>query len=95
MDVGALTRKNVRRGWKHESHQRGSGGSAGPLYFRGFLGETRGIYSDTRDSFWGLIEPQGVVEPQYVAPEPPVEAPQVVPQAFSPVMVTRPPLNVK
>lgn len=95
MDVGVLTRKNERKERRNDSRHRGSDGSAGPLYFRGFLGETRGIYSDTRDSFWGLIEPQGVVEPQYVAPEPPVEAPQVFPRAFSPVTVTRPPLNVK
>ncbi len=95
MDVGALTRKNEMRGRRHESHQSGSGGSAGPLYFRGFLGEIRNIGSRTRDSYWGINETKGVVESQYAAPEPLVEAPQVAPQAFSPVMVTRPPLNVK
>ena len=95
MDVGALTKKNERKGRKHESHQSGSGGSAGPLYFKGFLGEIRSIGPRTRDSFWGINETQGVVESQYVAPEPLMEAPQVVSPAFSPVMVTRPPLNVK
>jgi len=94
-DVGALIRKNEKKGRKHESHRNGSGGSAGPLYFRGFLGEIRSMDSRTRDSFWGLKETSRVVEPQYVPPEPPVEAPQVTPLAFSPVMATRPSVNAK
>ena len=73
MDVGALIRENEWKGWKHESHH---GGSAGPLYIRGFLGEIRSVDTKTRDSFWGLKETQSVVEPQYVPPTPAVEAPQ-------------------
>jgi len=94
-DVGALIKKNERKGRKHGSRQIGNGGSAGPLYFRGFLGEIRSMDFRTRDSFWGLKETSRVVEPQYVPPEHPVEAPQVAPLAFSPVMVTRPSVNAK
>ena len=88
MDVGALTRKNETMGRKHESRHRGSDGSAGPLYFRGFLGEIRGMNSETRDNYWGLIGPQRVVEPQYVTLEPPIVAPQTTPQISQPASVT-------
>ena len=91
MDVGALTRKIERKGWKHESHQ---SGSAGPLYFRGFLGEIRSIGFGTRDSIWRLTETQGVVQPQYVAPESRMEAPKFAPQVKVPETVTSAPIGV-
>ena len=83
MDVGTLTRKNERMGWKHESHH---GGSAEPIYFRGFLGEIRSVDTRTRDSFWGLKESQSVVEPQYVPSVPAAEAPLTA----TPIIETRP-----
>ncbi len=92
MDVDALTRKNVRKGRIHESHQ---GGSAGPLYFRGFLGEIRSLDRRTQDSFWGLKEPQSVVEPQYVPPMPAVEAPLEAPQAATSILETRPQVSAE
>ena len=95
MDVCVLTRKNEIKGRKHESRQRGSGGSAGPLYFRGFLGEIRGMNSETRDNFWGLIDPQRVVEPQYVSPMSAVEAPLEAPQIAPLIIETRPQVSAK
>ena len=88
MDVGALTRKGERKGRKHESH---NSGSAGPLYFRGFLGELRSLDYGVRDSIWGLKGIQSVVEPQYVPPGPATEAPQVM----SPIFETSPQVNAK
>ncbi len=88
MDVGALTRKNVRKGRIHELHH---GGSAGPLYFRGFLGEIRSVDTRTRDSFWELNETQSVVEPQYVPPVPAVD----VPLTATPIIETSPQINAK
>ena len=83
MDVGALTMKNEGMGWRHDSRH---GGSAGPLYFRGFLGEIRSMDIKTRDSFWGVKESQSVVEPQYVPSVPAVEAPLTA----TPIIETRP-----
>ena len=88
MEMGALTRKNERKGRKHESH---NGASAGPLYFRGFLGELRSLDYGTRDSIWGLKGIQSVVKPQYVPPVPAMEAPQVV----TAIIETSPQVNVK
>ena len=92
MGVTALTRKNARKRRKHESHQ---GGSVGPLYFRGFLGEIQIVDSWTRDNFWGLKETQSVVEPQYVLHMPAVEAPLEAPQAATYILETRPQVSAK
>ena len=94
MGVGALTGKNERKGRRHDSQYGESGGSTGPLYFRGFLGEIRSVGS-IRDSFWGLIESQRVVEPQYIAPEHFKEAPKIAPQAISPASVTSAPVSAE
>jgi hypothetical protein len=91
MGVGALTRKNERKGRRHDSQ---NGGSTGPLYFRGFLGEIRSVGS-IRDSFWGLIEPQRVVEPRYIAPEHSKEVPKTAPQVISPASVTSTPVTAE
>ncbi len=88
MEVGVLTRKNERMGRRHESHH---GGSAGPLYFKGFLGEIRIVDTGNRDSFWGLRESHGVVEPQYVPPITAVEALQTM----TPILETRPQISAK
>jgi hypothetical protein len=90
IDVGALTRKNERKGRKHESQS----GSAGPLYFRGYLDEIRSVGS-IRDSFWGLKELQRVVEPQYIAEEALIMAPRTIPHAISPVSVTSAPVSAE
>jgi len=95
MDVDALTRKNERKGRRNDSRHRGSDGSAGPLYFRGFLGEIKGMNSDTRDSFWGLIEPRRVVEPQYVAPEPPMKTFKTAHETIQPASVTSAPISAE
>jgi hypothetical protein len=88
MDVGALTRKGEIKRRKHKSH---NGGSAGPLYFKGFLGELRSLDYGTRDSIWGLKGIQSVVEPQHVPIVPATEAPQIVP----PNIETSPQVNAK
>jgi len=90
MDVGALTRKNERKGRKHESHS----GSAGPLYVRGFLGEIRSV-GLIRDSIWGLKETMMVAESQYVAPETQVEAPKIAPQIIPTASVTSTPVSAE
>ena len=93
--VDALTKKNERKGRKHESRQRGSGGSAGPLYFRGFLGEIRSMDSKTPDSFWSLKETQSAVKPQYVPPMSAVEAPLEAPQIAPLIIETRQQVSAK
>ena len=74
--MGALTRKNERIGREHESH---NGGSPGPLYFKGFLGELRSLDYGTRDSIWGLKGIQSVVEPVSVPLVPALEPPETMP----------------
>ena len=66
MDVDAATKKNERKGEKHETHREGS---TSPLYFRRFLDEIRMVDSGTRDSFWGLNETLRVPETQYAIME--------------------------